>query len=70
MTKKTKPYLDVDYHMNDMEDEVVISVRTSDGSKLQKQDILDGVMHYLEEIHGTEVEPITKEEIKKNTNIH
>jgi hypothetical protein len=70
MSKKKAPQLDVDYYMNEMQDEIMISVRTTDGSPITPQDILDAAAHTCIEVLGAEIEPVTAQDIKENPELH
>lgn len=67
---KHKPELEVDYYMNEQEDEIVIAIRTTNGSPLTPQDILDAAWHSAEEAMNAEAKPITKEDIKNNSTLN
>ena len=66
----SKTKLDVDYYLMDTEDELMVAIRTSDGTELTPQDILDSAIHVAEMIYGGGVKSITFEDIKNNTGIH
>lgn len=70
MTIRHDHYLDVDFAMTDGETELVVSVRTTDGTKLDMQDALDGFMAALEEAFGVTPEPLTKAEAENDPDLH
>ena len=71
MTKNAMPYLDIDFAMTECESELVVSVRTNDGTKLTQQDVLDGMMAILEEAFTTAPpKPLTKKERETDPDLH
>lgn len=68
--KKHKPELEVDFYLNEQEDEIVIAVRTTDGTQLTPQDILDAAVHSSLEAFGAIAEPITAQDIKDNNDLN
>ncbi len=62
--------LEVDHYMNDLGDEIMIAIRTSDGSKLTPQDILDAATYTCLESLGAEIKPVTAQDIKENPDLH
>lgn len=73
MTRKQKTpanELEVDHYMNDLGDEIMVAIRTADGSKLTPQDILDAATYVCLEGLGAIVEPVTKQDIKDNTDLN
>lgn len=71
MTIRHDPFLDVDFAMTEGETEIVIAVRTNDGSKLTQQDALDGVLAALEEAYSdVVVTPLTKEQLEEDPELH
>lgn len=71
MTIRHDPYLDVDFAMTEGETELVVSVRTTDGTKLAMQDALDGFLAALEEAYGeVAVIPLTKKQAENDPDLH
>ena len=66
----TKEYgsIDVDFYLE--HDEMNVSIRKNDGSKLTYQQAFDGFMCALEEAYGVIAAPITKEEIRDNKSLN
>lgn len=69
--KKKQPELEV-YHelMPDLEDEILIVIRRSDGMPITAQDIIDGAAHVSYEAFGLLAEPITAQDIKDNVELN
>lgn len=64
-------FIDVDFAMTAGESEIVISIRTNDGSKLTQQSALDGVIAALEEAYGEQaVIPLSKKQLEEDPELH
>jgi lipoate-protein ligase A len=70
MTPKHTPSVDISYVLEADGSEFVVSVRTTNGSKLTPQDALDAFMEGLEEAFGVELEVPTQAELDDDTNLH
>jgi len=70
MSRRVSRYVDVDYTPHPSGDEISLVIRTSDGSKLSPQDLLDAAVDVAHEMFGVVVAPVSSKDIKSNKDIH
>lgn len=71
MTIRYDSYIDVDFAVTPGETEIVVAVRTNDGTPLDMQDALDGFIAALEEAYGEPVAiPLTKKQRSNDPDLH
>jgi hypothetical protein len=70
VTKTIEEIIDVDFHLNELEDELVVSIRTTNGVKLHPQDIVDAIAEVVFEYYGHSTPSITAEEIANDESLN